>query len=117
MPQKVKPKKKRAPPPSELLLSFAEPLLDLVKSEGGDLDQVREALEVASTIWNAVSIADQSPDVLADLQRYIDAQPGHQGDIARQLLEDRRTRFADSSFSFGKIVVDDDGHGGFRVRA
>lgn len=96
---------------SETFQQFAVPLLHTLRSDAPER-QIREALAVAYTAWNAVIFAD----VLND-NRYIDearrltTNTGGPAMLIEQMIARKRGQFADDTRLIGnwKVTVTEDG--------
>src|SRR5215469_7332561 len=86
---------------SETFLQFAAPLLHTLQSEAPER-QIRKALEVAYTAWNAVIFAD-----VLNNNRYIDearrltANAGGPAMLMEQMFARKRELFADDTRLIG----------------
>ena len=90
---------------SETLLQFAAPLLHTLRSEAPER-QIRKALEVAYTAWNAVIFAD-----VLNNHRYIDearrltANAAGPAMLMEQMIARKRELFADETRLIGNWKV------------
>jgi len=90
---------------SETFLQFAAPLLHTLQSEAPER-QIRKALEVAYTAWNAVIFAD-----VLNNNRYIDearrltANAGGPAMLMEQMIARKRELFADDTRLIGNWNV------------
>ena len=96
---------------SETFLQFSAPLLHTLRGDASER-QIREALAVAYTAWNAVIFAD-----VLNNNRYIDearrltVKAGGPGILIEQMIARKRELFADDTRLIGnwKITRTEDG--------
>lgn len=96
---------------SETFLQFSAPLLDALRNDAPER-QIREALAVAYTAWNAVIFAD-----VLNNKRYIDearrlmADTGGPAMLIERLIARKRELFADDTRLIGNWKVTRTGDG------
>lgn len=87
---------------SEMILDFAEPLLSLGADGPPDITALRSALVMAEMCWNLPVFEKANNAAYGQFKRGFDdvlqASPGPMADLLRQLIHDRKTRFAGVPF-------------------
>jgi hypothetical protein len=101
---------------SETILDFARPILDLVGGSPTE-DQVRQALQLAVTDWNAVILDESvaSTDYVQRARSLLHGKPGHLG-LFDDLVCRKRTVFAADRRLVGDVQVLSNPKGEARVR-
>src|SRR5215469_9038348 len=91
---------------SETFLQFAAPLLQTLPSEAPER-QIRAALEVAYTVWNAVIFADvlNNNRYIDEVRRLITANTAGPAMLMEQMIARKRELFADDTRLIGNWKV------------
>lgn len=96
---------------SETFQQFAAPLLHTLRSDAPER-QIREALAVAYTAWNAVIFADVLNDNrYIDEARHLTTNTGGPAMLIEQMIARKREQFGDDIRLIGnwKVTVTEDG--------
>lgn len=94
---------------SDTFLKWAEPLLHLVADAPRSAQT--SALEIATTTWNAVTLEDAGVvrNAIAEMKQRLAQLPPPGADlfgvIVEELIESRRTQFADAKWTIGKCEL------------
>lgn len=102
---------------SETLLEFARPLIDSIPDDPPSIEQVRQAMQFASIVWNVHVVADGDPEFGADVCAVLDDVPPELGPGARaaleSMLETRHSIYAhDHRFASVEVV---EAEGGWNI--
>ena len=105
---------------SEMILDFAEPLLNLEPGGPPDIKLLRNVLMMAELCWNLPVFETMDGGAYANHKKGFDAvvqaAPGPIANRLRQLIQDRKTRFAGVPFLV-TVRVEEDAANNARVIA
>lgn len=91
----------RASETSEVILRFAEPLFE-VTGEPRDIDDLRNALRLATLCWNLPVFEEAGDTRCAELKRELDEMlrlfPGPVVAVLVRMIMSRRTKYADAPY-------------------